>query len=33
MPTTAHVFSLVMLAAGLFAGWPTLAKAVRVSSS
>lgn len=31
LPSTAHVFSLVMLAAGLFAGWPTLAKGVRVS--
>ncbi|EJT47038.1 hypothetical protein A1Q1_04281 [Trichosporon asahii var. asahii CBS 2479] len=31
LPSTAHVFSLVMLAAGLFAGWPTLAKGVRES--
>lgn len=30
LPSTAHVYSLVMLAAGLFAGWPTLAKGVRV---
>ncbi|BEI80188.1 hypothetical protein CcaverHIS002_0107170 [Cutaneotrichosporon cavernicola] len=26
LPSTGHVFSLVMLAAGLFAGWPNLAK-------
>lgn len=31
LPSTSHTFSLVMLAAGLFAGWPTLAKGVRVS--
>ncbi|WOO78894.1 Phosphatidylinositol N-acetylglucosaminyltransferase GPI2 subunit [Vanrija pseudolonga] len=29
LSSTAHVFSLIMLAAGLFAGWPTLAKGVR----
>ncbi len=29
LPSTGHVFSLVMLAAGLFAGWPNLAKGVR----
>jgi hypothetical protein len=31
LPSTTHVFSLVLLAVGLFAGWPTLAKNVRVS--
>ncbi|RSH84512.1 uncharacterized protein EHS24_006034 [Apiotrichum porosum] len=31
LPSTAHVFSLILLAAGLFAGWPTLAKGVRES--
>jgi hypothetical protein len=31
LPSTTHVFSLVLLAVGLFGGWPTLAKNVRVS--
>lgn len=30
LPSTAHVFSLVLLSVGLFAGWPVLAKGVRV---
>jgi len=29
LPSTAHVFSLVLLAVGLFAGWPSIAKGVR----
>ncbi|CAD6582018.1 MAG: hypothetical protein TREMPRED_003157, partial [Tremellales sp. Tagirdzhanova-0007] len=29
LPSTAHVFSLVFLAVGLFAGWPAVAKGVR----
>ena len=29
LPSTAHVFSLVLLAVSLFAGWPTVAKGVR----
>jgi phosphatidylinositol glycan class C protein len=31
LPSTAHVFALVLLSVGLFAGWPVLAKGVRVS--
>ena len=31
LPSTSHVFSLVLLSVGLFAGWPVLAKGVRVS--
>ena len=30
LPSTAHVFSLVLLSVALFAGWPTIAKSVRV---
>jgi phosphatidylinositol glycan class C protein len=33
LPSTAHVFALVLLSVGLFAGWPVLAKGVRVSLS
>ncbi|GFZ42882.1 hypothetical protein JCM24511_00600 [Saitozyma sp. JCM 24511] len=33
LPSTSHVFALVLLAVGLFAGWPTLAKNVRESGS
>jgi len=32
LPSTSHVFSLVLLSVGLFAGWPVLAKGVRVSA-
>lgn len=31
LPSTAHVFSLVLLAVLLFAGWPVITKSVRVS--
>ncbi|EIW69155.1 hypothetical protein TREMEDRAFT_16788, partial [Tremella mesenterica DSM 1558] len=31
LPSTAHVFSLVLLAVALFAGWPRVAKSVRES--
>ncbi|KAK4685446.1 phosphatidylinositol N-acetylglucosaminyltransferase subunit C, partial [Tremellales sp. Uapishka_1] len=31
LPSTSHVFSLVLLAVGLFAGWPNLAKGIRES--
>jgi hypothetical protein len=32
LPSTSHVFSLVLLSVGLFAGWPVLAKGVRASA-
>lgn len=30
LPSTSHVFALVLLAVGLFAGWPAVAKGIRV---